>query len=298
MSIEQGPSYEEEKTENAQNFDDLISETEKKLEISGNKDLKENEDEVEERKKRVQEQSEKKAKAMECIEPLLKEFDHIRKQENFFEGGRYYHALKGNKKGYSEWVEADKERRIAEADINNEMKRQFAEIAGEEEARKQFIVVYPTKEEMKASWSKKKDTTEHLMTDDRKSLAGSFYAISVIRRGAKIREPEQLVKELKENRDYMKSEVYKGHTSEEYENRITDEVYGFHRVAQGFGLAALESGDIKIAAKSLSFAQSIEEMPRDVLDRFDEEFSELNDRQKGEFIIAFKREKEEIEEVK
>ena len=295
MSIERGPSPEEmgikqevaksETEKPAGSFDELVSGIKEELKDT---EVKKIEQATEART--TQEQRE--AEAREQIAPLQAEYQGMKQQEDFFAGGRYYHALKRNESGYSKWLDGDREHMVAEEEVYAQMAKQYKEISGANFGGH----VPQTREQMMGYWSKPEYSAKQMMGYDEACVTGRGPVTGKTRKG--VGSPEQLIDEMKAYRDYMASKEYRGREPEDYENKITDDVYGFHRVAQGTGLAALESGDIGTAAKALAFAQGIEEMSPDVLTRVKEGLSKLDESKRKEFVIAFESAREKPKEAK
>ncbi|MEK7537173.1 MAG: hypothetical protein AAB584_01900 [Patescibacteria group bacterium] len=284
----EGPKFEKpeeakpETEKSASSFDELVSGIKEKL-----KDTEIKKIEQASQERMTQEQRE--AEAREQIAPLQAEYEGMKRQEDFFEGGRFYYALKGKKDGYTKWLQEDRENMIAEEEVYSQMANKYKEISGANFGGH----VSQTREEMMVGWSKY--PVELMMEYDEANLMKRGPVTGKIRKG--VRSPEQLIDEMKAYRDYMASKEYRGREAEDYENKVTDDVYGFHRVAEGTGLAALEAGDVRMAAKALSFAQSVEEMPQEVLTRIKQELSNLDEGKRKEFVIAFESLREKPKET-
>lgn len=295
MSIEQGTFPEEmgikqevaksETEKPVGSFDDLVSGMKEEL-----KDSEIHKIEQATTARTTQEQ--KQLEARERIAPLQAEYQKMKQQEDFFAGGRYYYALKKNEGGYSGWLQGDREHMVAEEEVYDRMAKQYKEVSGAN-----FGGHIPqTREQMAAYWAKPEYSAKQMMQYDELCVTGSGPVTGKTRKG--VGSPEQLIDEMKAYRDYMSSKEYRGREPEDYENKITDDVYGFHRVAQGTGLAALEYGDIMTAAKSLAFAQSVEEMSPEVLARVKEGLSKLDESKRKEFVVAFESAREKPKETK
>ncbi len=292
--MERGPSPEEmgikqrgaksETEESAGSFDDLVSDMKGALEDA---EIKKIERATAERIA----QEQRRLEIREQIAPLEARYQEMERQKDFFAGGRYYHALKGNKANYSRWLQEDRERMIREEEVYGQMAQWYKKISGENFGGH----ILQTREQMMAYWSKPEDSAEHMMEYDKARVTGKGQVTGKTREG--VGSPEQLINEMKAYRDHMGSKEYHGREPKNYEKRIIDNVYGFHRVAQGTGLAALESGDIGVAAKALAFAQSVEEMSPEVLVRVKEGLSKLDGNKQREFVIAFESAREKPEEV-
>ena len=295
MSMERDPSPEEmgikqevaksETEKPVSSFDDLISGMKEELKDT---EIKKIEQATEARTT----QKQHKPKTIKQIAPLQAEYQRMKQQEDFFAGGRYYHALKRDEDGYSKWLEGDREHMVAEEEVYDRMAKQYKEASGANFGGH----VPQTREQMMAYWSKPEYSAKQMMGYDEACVTGRGPVTGKTRKG--VGSPEQLIDEMKAYRDYMGSKEYRGREPKDYENKITDDVYGFHRVAQGTGLAALESGDIGTAAKSLAFAQGVEEMSSEVLARVKEGLSKLDETKRKAFVIAFESAREKPKEAK
>lgn len=293
--MERGPSPEEmgikqevaksETEKPVGSFDDLVSGMKEELKDT---EIKKIEKATTERTTQEQKQLE----AREQIAPLQAEYQKMKQQEDFFAGGRYYYALKKNEDGYSKWLQEDREHMVGEEEVYDRMAKQYKEVSGANFGGH----VPQTREQMMSYWSKPEYSAKQMMGYDEACVTGRGPVTGKTRKG--VGSPEQLIDEMKAYRDYMGSKEYRGREPEDYENKITDDVYGFHRVAQGTGLAALESGDIKTAAKALAFAQSVEEMSPEALSRVKEGLSKLDESKRKEFVIAFESAREKPKETK
>jgi len=290
----EGPKFEKPKEEDkettttekpAASFDELVSGIKEELKDT---EIKKIEQATQERTT----QEQKEVEAREQIAPLQAEYQKMKQQEDFFTGGRYYHALKRNESSYSKWLQGDREHMVAEEKVYDRMAKQYKEISGAN-----FGGYVPqTREQMMAYWSKPEYSAKQMMEYDEMFVMGRGPVTGKTRKG--VGSPEQLIDEMKAYRDYMGSKEYRGREPEDYENKTTDDVYGFHRVAQGTGLAALESGDIRTAAKALAFAQSVEEMSSETLASVKQELFKLDEGKQKEFVIAFESAREKPEKTK
>lgn len=279
--VERGGLSPEEQGEGTENFDSVITGIREQLSSKERAAIERSQEEQQERGR-------KEVQLREQTRPLELEVDRLEAEDKFMQGGRYYYALKGDVEGHRRWLVRDRERIIAQEKVREQIWRM------REEAGVRNIGSIPADEaRLRQEWDKYDagSPREANMLRDKHSAGGIWQKAAFFR--GHVRAPEEMIEDMRGYRTYMNSKEYRGHEATEEESAITDRVYGFHRVAQGTGLAALESGDTRVAGHALAFAQSIEEMPPEIVAKVKAELAKMDEKKMREFTIAFESSREQ-----
>lgn len=236
-------------------------------------------------------QSEQEAQAREKIAPLEKEYREKQKQEKFCDGAKYYYALMHGKKGYSNWLENQRDAMVDTEKVWAKMAEEYEELAGKPWGGH----VPKTEEEMREYWLKPEYSAKGMMKYTMLQLDGIGPVTGVTRGG--VGRPEGLIREMQSYRKHMLSKEYLGHEATETERKAMDNACGFGEVAKGVGLAALESDDTRVAARALAFAQDIEPIHPDELERFQNELSRLDEPKREDFATEFISQRQALREA-
>ncbi len=210
------------------------------------------------------------------------ELSRLENRSDFYKGGRYYYIVTGNTDGQTKWVQ------------------DTARLKDEEDA----VIVRKNKVENAITGDRYEHESfplddEVLLNEDRWTLAakaGSRYMPNVFDKEP--HSPSELIQNMIEarNRHLLGKENPGGLRPGARE--LLDGFTGYHRIAFGIGVAALETEDIAIAARAFAFGESIQNMPEHVVSRVKALLEVLPLDKRKEFVLAYKNEQKTFENIR
>lgn len=280
------PNFEqpsEEKDESKKGFEIFLQQLEKDLGIKSEADRIAVEAKRKSEGEAMAEKQAEKEKAYKEIEPMLKRLEKMEQMEDYFKGGQWFYALKNNLTGFSDWLKKSRDNILEKNKITGYANEKYKEITGED----YFCSTSLSQKELEDLWNEVGYKSGDVMKQEQNSLKRVGPVTGKTRE--RVDTVEDLITEMENYRDYMTTEKYYGKKPAKYEVDIMDNVYGFQRVAQGMTLAALESGEINVAAKAMAFAQNIEEVSADILKQIETALSKLPETEQKNFILKFEK---------
>ncbi|MBI5134966.1 hypothetical protein HZA86_01900 [Candidatus Uhrbacteria bacterium] len=215
-----------------------------------------------------------------AVEPLVQKLDAIRRMEEVYKGGQYYFVLVKDIEGYGRWQEKFKTSGEEYQRIWHEIQEKFMRVTGhpygdaqrapEEKTPASDYSLFddqgkPSSDRIDAEIDRMRFELHSAILLDWGLVTKRGAATGKLRAGVKT--PEAFLSEMRTFRSEImnadssnRPERYKGAQADRA--GAMDEVYGFQRTARGFGLAALEAGDYRIAGQAIEFSRRIGGFPK------------------------------------
>jgi|GEM_PF-6764563 len=244
----------------------------------------------------IERSRENNRKAKEKIQPLIDKFGELLKEEwaraDYVRGEKEFAVLSGDKERYSQLYNEAINRWLAQADLYEQALREYHEEGGEGELQGVGeMYTGSTRESVLIFEKSAMGGADTMFEKSKDQLAGNYdnKMSNTLPNDVRATTPNQFISNLELNA------VAEAGRKEQFvnnpENRKDDVRGYFGRRAQGFGIGALNYGDVVVAARSLALAEAVGEIPADVQEQIRTSYYKLNESKRVEFVDALKKER-------
>lgn len=241
-------------------------------------------------------QQEKNTKAVEKIKHLIDELKEYVKN-SMFDGDLYlsqtsYAILSGNKDEFYRLSEAEREYKLAYVDLYDKVSQEYKNAGGEGDFRvvsgdillpvyNRGDLVSINLDELDNRFTSLKDSSGYALETPWKSK--SEY----------MKVPNDYVQSLAVG-VFKEAGLRIRPGTNDLEDRKRSLEYTFRQPAEGFAIAAINNGDVIVAARSLALAGSIGKIPDNIMRQIKDLYGKLDNGKKTEFTAALAKQRESI----
>ena len=244
-------------------------------------------------------QQERNRQAKEKIQPLIDKFQELsrerRSNKDFVTGEKEFAVLKGDKDKYRQLHDKDIKGWLAEADLYEQALKEYKEAGGEGDLQNEMYTG-STRESVLIFEKSAMGGADAMFEKTQAGLAGKYDKSGDYKLPSDVRAttPDSYISKLVSNA--VTEAGRKAQWGNNPEKRKNDLRSYFEKKSQGFGIEALNQGDVLIAAKSLALAEAVGEIPADLQEQMGESYKKLDDTKKSEFANALAKERKEIKQ--
>lgn len=254
----------------------------------------------------IETQQEKNRQAKEKIQPLIDKFEELgrekRSKADYDRGQRIYAALKGDKEEYLKLHDEDINAWLAQCDIYEQALKEYHDAGGEGDLSKEMYTG-STRESVRIfeQSSMGGRNRDEMFKEAQASIAGKYDKQNLYKLPSDVSAttPDEFSLKLQSNAiaeaGYV-SNYDKSFGGFKPEKKKEDLKGYFEKRAQGFGIEALNHGDVAVAARSLALAEAVGEIPADLQEKMRASYKKLDGKKKAEFATALDKERKYIKQ--
>lgn len=241
----------------------------------------------------------KKLQPKEKIQPLIDKFQELsresRARTDYDRGQKEYAVLKGDKKEYRRLHDEGINNWLAQADLYEQALKEYQEAGGEGDLQKEMYTG-STRESVLIFERSAMGGADAMFEKTQAGLAGKYDKERSYKLPNDVRSttPDDYISKLVSNA--VTEAGRKAQWGNNPEMRKNDLRGYFEKKSQGFGIEALNHGDVLVAARSLALAEAVGEIPADLQEQIRASYKKLDDAKKAEFGTALARERKEIKQ--
>jgi hypothetical protein len=244
-------------------------------------------------------QQEKNRQAKEKIKPLIDKFNKLsserKSKTDYVRGQKEYAVLKGDKEEYRKLHSEDINGWLAEADIYEKALKEYKEAGGEGDLQSEMYTG-STRESVLIFEKSSMGGADEMFEKSQAGLAGKYDKSGDYKSPNEVRSttPDDYISKLASNA--VAEAGRKAQWGNNPEMRKNDLRTYFEKKSQGFGIEALNHGDVAVAARSLALAEAVGEIPADLQEQMRVSYKKLDETKKTEFGTALVKERKEIKQ--
>lgn len=244
-------------------------------------------------------QQEKNRQAKKEIQPLIDKFKELsekrRAETDYVRGQQEFAVLNGDKEEYRKLHDKDIDGWLAEADLYEQALKGYQEAGGEGDLEKEMYTG-STRERVLTFEKSAMGGADAMFEKSQDGLAGKYDEGAHYRLPSEVRAttPDDYISKLVSNA--VTEAGRKDQWGNSLEMRKNNLRGYFWKKSQGFGIQALNHGDVLVAAKSFALAEAVGGIPADLQEQMRESYEKLDEEKKAEFATTLAREREEIKQ--